>query len=128
MMDEQSKRKLIEKYLKAYNTFDIDGMLTTLHPDVEFRNISGGKINTSTSGIEEFHKLAEEAKKIFKSRNQSIISFMTAEDKTIIEIEYEGVLATDLPNGMKAGQVINLNGRSEFEFKNGKISSITDIS
>lgn len=127
-MDEQLKRKLIDKYLEGYNTFNIDGMLTTLHPDVEFRNISGGEINAGASGIKEFHKLAEEAKELFKSRNQSITSFVTDEDKTIIEIKYEGVLAADLPNGMKAGQVVNLNGRSEFEFKNGKISSITDIS
>jgi hypothetical protein len=37
------------------------------------------------------------------------------------------VVAADLPNGIKKGQVLNLSGRSEFEFQDGAISKITDI-
>ena len=45
-----------------------------------------------------------------------------------MDIYYEGVLAVDFPNGMKAGKVLRLNGQSEFEFKDGKIYRITDFS
>jgi hypothetical protein len=37
-------------------------------------------------------------------------------------------LASDLPNGMKAGETLRLNGRSEFTFCDGKIYRIKDVS
>ena len=46
----------------------------------------------------------------------------------MIEVAYHGVLAIDLPNGMKQGQVMELAGRSEFKFDDGLIWQITDIS
>lgn len=46
----------------------------------------------------------------------------------VIGIDYEGVLAADLPNGMKAGEILRLNGKSEFTFRDEKIYRITDIS
>ncbi|REL32923.1 nuclear transport factor 2 family protein [Rhodohalobacter sp. SW132] len=85
-------------------------------------------MNARTTGIKEFRKLAEQAKELFSSRKQTIISYVAKKDKTIIQIDYEGILAADLPNGMKAGEAIKLKGESEFEFKDGKISSITDRS
>ena len=39
-----------------------------------------------------------------------------------------GVLAGDLPNGMKAGEVLRLKGRSVFGFQEGKIYRLTDTS
>ena len=48
--------------------------------------------------------------------------------RPIIEVAYEGVLASDLPNGMKAGETLRLSGRSEFTFRDGKIYRITDAS
>jgi hypothetical protein len=38
------------------------------------------------------------------------------------------VVAKDLPNGLKKGEVLNLSGRSEFEFKDGAIFKLMDIS
>jgi hypothetical protein len=49
-------------------------------------------------------------------------------DSAFVEIEFEGVLAHDLPNGLKAGERIVLKGTSEFVFTNGLISSIVDKS
>jgi hypothetical protein len=40
----------------------------------------------------------------------------------------EGILAADLPNGMKAGESMHLEGRSEFGFRDGRIDRITDYS
>ena len=45
-----------------------------------------------------------------------------------IDVDYEGVLASDLPNGMRAGETLRLTGRSEFAFADGRIVSIRDIS
>lgn len=57
-----------------------------------------------------------------------ITSFETKDDQAFMGIDYEGVLASDLPNGMKAGETLRLNGRSEFTFRDGKIYRIADIS
>ena len=128
-MIEQNKRDLIDRYLHAYNTFDIAGMLSTLHPDVEFKNVSANVVSATTSGISEFAKMAQQSKALFTSRQQTMTAFEAADDdRASINVAYEGVLAADLPNGLKAGEVLKLHGRTEFEFKDGRISRIADDS
>ncbi|UCH65445.1 MAG: nuclear transport factor 2 family protein [Ignavibacterium sp.] len=127
-MNKDEKCTIIEKYVNGYNNFDIDEMLSVIHPEVEFVNISGGEINASASGIDEFRDMAEDSKKYFSSRKQTIIDFKEKDDQVAIEVEYEGVLAVDLPNGKKAGETMRLNGLSEFTLLNGMIYRIVDIS
>ena len=74
-MIEQDKRNLIDRYLHAYNTFDIEGMLATLHPDIEFKNVSGDEVNATASGIGEFSEIAQQSKALFSSRQQTVKAF-----------------------------------------------------
>ena len=127
-MNEDDKRSLINRYLDSYNAFDIDGMMSVIHPDIEFKNVSGGEVNATASSVDEFRKLAEQSKVLFSSRKQTMIKFRTKDDQAFIDVAYEGVLASNLPNGMKEGETLRLNGRSEFTFRDGKIYRITDIS
>jgi len=48
-LNDDDKRSVIERYLYAYNTFDIDGIMSVIHPDIEFKNISGGEVNATAS-------------------------------------------------------------------------------
>ena len=127
-MTEQEKRSLIDRYLSAYNTFDVDGMMATAHPEIEFENVSGGEVTASASGADEFRQMAEQATTLFSSRRQRVTAFNATPEGASVGIAYEGILAADLPNGMKAGQSLTLNGRSEFEFKAGRIARIVDYS
>ena len=127
-MDEDEKRSLVECYLAAYNAFDIDGMMAMIHPDIEFKNVSGGEVNATTSGAGDFRLLAEKSSELFRSRKQKILTFWSNADQASIAVAFEGVLASDLPNGMKAGETLRLNGRSEFTFCDGKIYRIKDVS
>jgi ketosteroid isomerase-like protein len=127
-MDEDEKRSLVECYLAAYNAFDIDGMMAVIHPDIEFKNVSGGEVNATTSGAGDFRLLAEKSSELFRSRKQKILTFWSNADQASIAVAFEGVLASDLPNGMKAGETLRLNGRSEFTFCDGKIYRIKDVS
>ena len=124
----ESKENFIQSYLNAYNSFDVDGMLLHLHKDIKFRNISNGVINVETKGIEEFRILAEQSKNIFSHRLQTIYNYAITDDKVEVEINYEGTLATDLPNGHKAGEKIILKGKSVFKFKDKKLILIEDYS
>ena len=127
-MDNNEKRQLIDQYIAAYNAFDTDGMMKTIHPDIEFENITSGVVNATARGTEQFKALAEQSKYFFSSRKQTITNFTSEGDQASIEISYEAVLAMELPNGMKKGEIMNLKGRSEFVFKDGKIWRLTDIS
>jgi ketosteroid isomerase-like protein len=127
-MNHEETRALIERYLDAYNAFDVDAMMAVMHPDIEFKNISGGQVDATAHGVDELRQMAEASKKYFSSRRQTITAFTADGDKASIEVAFEAVPALDLPNGAKAGRTLRLNGRSEFAFRDGKISSITDIS
>src|SRR5215210_2610128 len=68
-------RVVIERYLAAYNSFDVDGMIAALHPDVEFSNVSGGDVTATAHGREEFRALAERAVSRFARRQQTVLEY-----------------------------------------------------
>lgn len=127
-MENEKAQEIIENYVRSYNRFDTEGMLQNLHEEVKFQNISGGVVNATTSGKEAFKNQAEEAKQYFKEREQNIKRLLFNGDQAEAEIDYKGVLATEFPGGLKAGDAINLQGKSVFKFMNNKIIEITDIS
>jgi len=127
-MNPAEMRVLVDRYIDAYNRMDLEGMLVTFHPDVEFTNISGGIVSASTKGVAELKALAEQSLSLFSERHQDILSFETRASRALATIGFRAVVANDLPNGLKKGQILELAGRSEFEFLNGAISKIIDIS
>lgn len=127
-MVDKEKQALINRYVKAYNAFDIEGMINTVSNNIEFENISQGEVNAYSKGIHEFRELAEQGQLLFSSREQSITAMETLDEQVITHIDYRGVLATDLPNGLKEGEVLTLTGQSIFSFQEGKISRIQDVS
>ena len=124
----QEQKKIIENYVNSYNNFDINGMIKDLSENVVFENIADEKVTLRTEGLAAFTKQAESAKEYFKEREQTIESWHFKKSKVSIDISYKAILAIDLPNGMKSGDTLELKGRSEFEFENGKINGILDIS
>lgn len=126
-MTTEEMKNTIESYIAAYNDFDIDGMVALVQAEVVFKNVADGEVNAVAVGVEQFQELANKSKTMFSSRHQKAINFKFTGDSASVDIAYEGVLAVDLPNGIKAGEVLQLNGRSEFEFKDGKIYRITDF-
>lgn len=119
-------QKVIENYILAYNQFDIEGMIMDLHEDVVFENISEGILTLRTEGIDEFHTQAEKAMNCFSQREQIIRNWDIQVDKVVIDIDYKATLATDLPNGMKQGDILQISGQSEFVFEEDKIIRIVD--
>lgn len=49
-MTLEEQKILIQNYIAAYNSFDIDGMLALVHPEVLFKNIADGQINAEAKG------------------------------------------------------------------------------
>lgn len=121
-------RALIDRYLDAYNRLDVEGMLATLHPQVSFENVTAGVTTVRTQGIEEFGRLAQSTLPLFARRRQTITRYDETHGVAHVGIAFEGVFALDLPNGARAGQLITLEGRSEYRVHEGLLIHIADIS
>jgi hypothetical protein len=94
---------------KPSRAFDITGMMAVIHPDIEFKNVYGDEVNATASGAYEFRQLAEKSKVFFKSRKQTLLKFWSNANQAFAEMACEGALASDLPNGMKAGEALHLS-------------------
>ena len=127
-MIESDKINLIESYVSSYNSFDIAGLLAVLDDNIVFENEANGEINMRSEGKPAFEKLASESAKSFSTRQQTITDLVISDESAQVSIDYKGTLATDLPSGLKAGQTIELKGKTQFEFNLGKISYIKDVS
>jgi len=125
-MNNIDYQNLIDLYIEAYNSFDISGMLELLTQDIQFENYSGNELTASSSGIDEFKNMAEFSGELFSEREQRIVSSEIGEDCANVEIEYRGKFAKDIPDGPKAGSLLELQGTSEFKFTGSKISKIVD--
>ena len=127
-MKNKFYQQIINRYIKAYNSFDIEGMLSNMDATVKFENISNGHTTLTTNGIDELKTQAEQSKRYFKERKQEISNITFNNDIVEIAIAYMAVLAIDFPNGLKAGDKIELKGKSIFKFKDNKIIELKDIS
>ena len=121
-----NKKKVIEDYVDAYNRFDVPGMLKGLDEAVIFENYSGAELTHKTEGISAFEQQAQTALSYFTAREQKIKGVFVQDNTAIVQIAYKATLAIDFPNGMKAGEMLEMDGRSEFQFKEGKIIKIID--
>jgi ketosteroid isomerase-like protein len=127
-MEAATSKQLVEAYIKAYNRFDVAGMLAPLHEDVVFRNVSNGEVNLTTTGKAAFRQQAEQATRYFSEREQRVTDWQVSGSRVEVAIDYSAVAAIEFPNGLKPGDALQMQGRSVFEIENGQIISIEDIS
>ena len=120
-------RAVIDRYIEAYNAGNVERMLQLMCEDVVFENFSDGTLIEKAVGIEQLREMAQQAVTLFKTRKQTLLSYREADAKAYAEIQFEGTFAVDLPNGIQAGQTINLKGKSEFHFVDGRISYLGDF-
>ncbi|WP_045688884.1 nuclear transport factor 2 family protein [Hymenobacter sp. AT01-02] len=127
-MDVAKQKQLVQDYIEAYNRFDVDGMLRYLHEDVVFRNVSNGEVNLTLTGKEAFRQQAQQALQYFSQREQRVTNWQVADNHVEVSLDYTAVAAIDFPNGLEAGDTLQLQGKSVFQFADGLIISIDDIS
>ncbi|SFW55843.1 nuclear transport factor 2 family protein [Luteibacter sp. UNCMF366Tsu5.1] len=125
-MIDPTRRQLIDRYIEAYNRFDIDGMLATLSDDVRFEHHAGDTLAVATDGKTEFEKLARVGAAMFASRQQTVQSLEERDATIVATIDFHGEIAEDIPDGPGAGTVIEMRGQSEFGFADGRICRVID--
>jgi ketosteroid isomerase-like protein len=119
---------LVDRYITAYNSFDVDSMAALMHPDCIFEHVSGGSTHLATRGIQEFRQAARQAETLFRTRRQEVIRYKFEGTRAEIGIDFEGDLSCDIPGVAQAGEKLTLTGTSIFEFKDGLIYKLTDYS
>ncbi len=125
---KNSPMETVNEFIAAYNSMDIEKMITYLHQEIEFRNISNGVENAHTKDIDEFRELAKKSLEIFRTREQRIISYIESGDTIKVEIMYQAILAIDLQKGLKPGDKLEMMGRSTYTFKDDLITMLIDES
>lgn len=127
-MKEKRMKKIIDEYLRAYNNFNVENMIKDVHEDIVFRNIANGEVNLELKGKEALKNQAEQAVNLFKKRKMNITEQKCENNVVENIIDFTGILAVDIPDGPKEGEIIKLKGKSVFQFEKGKIILIEDIS
>ncbi|MCO7187440.1 MULTISPECIES: nuclear transport factor 2 family protein [unclassified Pseudoalteromonas] len=127
-MSEHNYIDLVEAYIHAYNTFDISAMLALLDEHIVFENESNGEVTASAHGKAAFEQLAVQGAALFETRQQTIRELALEEHAVTAYIQYQATLAADLPNGLSAGDTLELKGETQFRFHNNKITYIKDVS
>ena len=127
-MDATQAQVLVDKYIEAYNGFDVPGMLACLHPDVQFEHSTNGDVTVRLDGKAAFESQATRAAAWFTERTQHVTAFRWQDERAEVEVDYFAITATDLPNGIKAGATLQFSGRSVFSFRDELIAFIQDFS
>lgn len=127
-MENQEMESIVESYFKAYNEFKVDEMVSYVHDDVEFRNISQGHVTMSLSGKKAFTNQAKQAVSLFEKREITLKEITFDDEVMDIKLNFMGILAVDVPEGPSKGEKVEMEGRSVLKFKEDKIVYIEDIS
>lgn len=120
--------EIILAYIDAYNNKDVPAMVALLDEQIIFENVSNTSGVIQLNSRQEFEQLALQSVNYFSERKQIVRFLVQGAEAAAVEIDYVATLAQDLPNGLKAGQHLQLRGVSIFEVKQGKISRISDYS
>jgi ketosteroid isomerase-like protein len=120
--------EVIGRYIASYNARDIDGMIACVTDDVVFENISNTGQSMRLDGKDSMREVAELSGNAFSYRRQRIVNLVIGAGKAAAEIEFEGKAAVDLPNGLRAGDTVQVRGSSFFEFRGNLLSRIADYS
>lgn len=124
----ESLESLVERYVDCYNRVDIDGMLECVTDNVLFENISNAGQSMQLQGKDALAQVAMASSQAFTFRRQRLLSIICQDEKAAAEVQFQGIAALDLPNGVMQGQSVDIRGASFFESRDGLLSRIVDYS
>jgi hypothetical protein len=118
-------KELIDLYISGYNSFNMKKMLLPLHSKVIFENYKNDELNMKLDGIKAFKKQAQKGFQMFSKRRQEILSIEHYGDVSEAVINYSATLKVNVGE-KKAGEVMNITGKSIYHFKDDRIVKIED--
>ncbi len=85
---EAQQKTMVESYIDAYNSFDVERMMQHLDDAPIFENVAGDEVNLHIEGLDAFKKQAKEATQYFSERKQTVESWTFGEEEVQIKISY----------------------------------------
>ena len=122
---DPSHDALVDRYVDAYNAFDVDAMVALLTDDVVFEHHVDGEAALTLTGRDAFRSLATQSAALFAERRQRIVGRRPTPDGIEIDVEFTARLASP-PDGTPSQ--VRLTGSSEFTFRDAAIRTIVDRS
>lgn len=113
-------------YVDAYNAGDVKRMVSFFDDDCVFENISAGKVTARTVGKPALEALARKSAQSFASREQKVVTLTRGDDRVVAEVDFSGLLQTDLSPELPSGTRMRLRGVTVADFANGRIVRLTD--
>lgn len=126
-MSPSEIKSVVQAYVDAFNRKDVPGMLQFVHPDITFSSDIGGARMCDIHGIDDFANVVFLTTEVFEDRHEQCLSFDVDGHTAHASMLLRGVLAKDLPNGLKAGQRVSCASRTEFDFLDGAIVGIKEV-
>src|SRR5690606_37756812 len=105
-MHDAEQRTLIDRYVSAYNAFDIEGMLSTRTVPVPFEHHSSEHPTVVIDGRDADRELAEHSAAVFSEREQRILSIVFRPSSAFAEIAFRGVLPATASSSRQDSRVI----------------------
>jgi ketosteroid isomerase-like protein len=125
-MSPSEIKSVVQAYVDAFNRKDVSGMLQCVHRDITFSSDISGARMCEIHGIDDFADVVQLTTEMFEDRHEQCLSFDVEGDTAHASMLLIGVLAEDLPNGLRAGQRVSCSGRTEFDFLDGTIVGIKE--
>ncbi len=120
-------KEIVQKYINAYNNFDIESMMSYMHADCIFESKHNGVLSFTTKGKHSFRQICSVAKNNYSFRKQIIEGFTSKGELLEVKFYFKGTLALDIPELGKKGENIAFETKSIFVFKNGLIYKLTNL-
>lgn len=119
---------LINSFIQAYSSFDIQALEQLVDDKFEFKNISQGEVLEEASNKIEFSLILEQSKILFSDRTIEIQSLNLNKQTAQADVLINATMAISTPDGLRAGQVISYNAKLNFYIENLKIQKVSFIS
>lgn len=120
-------KEVVQKYISAYNDFDIETMISLMHTDCIFESRTDGMLSFTAKGKHDFRQICMVAKNNYKFRKQVIEGYTRIGDTLEVEIYFKATLANNLLDVGKKDEQIAFETKSSFEFKDGLIYKIVNF-
>lgn len=127
MADHAELPGIVREYLDASLAKDAGRLAACFADDIHFEHHSNTGGTVTARGLAAVRGLVNDSARAIRATRQGVRDVVVAGNRVAVEIDFEGIAAADLPNGLKAGDTLRLRGVSFFTLRDGKIAALRDF-
>lgn len=118
---QDTQKQIIESYLQACNDLNVGAIVSHVHDNLLFQNISNGEVTIETKGKAAFTEQAEMTKTFFQERMITPLAWKESDEVVIVDVDYKAILAISFSETLQPGDNFEVVGQMIFGFDSDKI-------